>query len=81
MENTEAIEMMSRCSDEIKAQRRQIELLRPKAEAFDVLKTVVSLIPGPSHGYGEDVAWRLDKRIEELRKEQQKNATDNVEKG
>ncbi|MCB2117925.1 MAG: hypothetical protein R3D85_16475 [Paracoccaceae bacterium] len=67
MEDREAIEMMQRCSSEIRSQRRQIEALEPQAEAFRVISRIVGLIPGPSQGYGEDIAWQLDKRIKELR--------------
>lgn len=78
MDDNEAIEMMSRCSTEIKDQRRQIELLKPNAEAFEVLKSVVGLMPTTSQGYGEDIAWRLDKRIEELKRDQRKNGADAI---
>lgn len=69
MNSTEAIEMMRRASSEIKDLRRQIEHLAPKAAAYDNLAVVLGLLPRPSVGMAEDVAWRLDKRVEELKAE------------
>lgn len=66
MTNVEAIDMMRRCSSEIKMLRQQIAELTPKAEAYDALLTVLDLLPKPSRGMGEDLAWTLDKRIREL---------------
>lgn len=69
MEDKEAIEMMQRCSQEIKFLRRQVDALTPMAEAYDVLaKTINSLSPRQGQGMGEDVAWMLDKRIQEIQK-------------
>ena len=67
MSNKEAIEMMQRCSEEIRQLRRRIETLEPKAAAYDDLSTVLRLLPKPSQGYGEDLVWILQKRMEELR--------------
>lgn len=64
--NAEAIEMMNRCKHEIMDLRATIDRLRPKADAYDNLATVLRLLPQPSVGMGEDMVWRLDKRIEEL---------------
>lgn len=66
MDDTEAIEMMRRCSEEIKSLQRQNERLAPEAEAFRVISRIIGMIPGPSQGYSEDMLWRLDKRIAEL---------------
>lgn len=64
--NTEAIEMMNRCKHEIVGLRATIERLKPKADAYDNLASVLRLLPQPSVGMGEDVVWILDKRIREL---------------
>lgn len=66
MNNQEALQMMIRCKEEILSLRRQIERLQPKADAYDNLATVLRLLPQPSIGMGEDLAWLLDKRIREL---------------
>ena len=66
MEDQEALQMMRRSSDEIKVLRRQIDRLTPQAQAFEVIKSIVSLLPVPSQGMGEDIAWRLDQRIREI---------------
>ncbi len=63
----EFIEMAQRCSSEIKEMRRAIANLQPKADAYDKLSIVLGLLPQPSQGYGEDIAWKLDKRVEELK--------------
>jgi hypothetical protein len=72
MNDQEAVEMMVRCRNEIRSQRATIEQLMPKAQAWDQLCKVLNLLPQPSQGYGEDLAWRLDKRIEELKAEKVK---------
>lgn len=64
--NKEAIEMMSRCKQEILSLRATIDRLKPKADAYDNLVVVLGLLPKPSVGMGEDLVWTLDKRIREL---------------
>lgn len=64
--NQEAIEMMNRCKHEIMQLRAEIQVLRPKADAYDNLATVLHLLPQRGVGMGEDVIWTLNKRIEEL---------------
>lgn len=71
--NQEMIEMMRRASDEIKSLRRQIAVLGPKAEAYDAMCAVIDLLPKRSISMGEDLAWRLDKRIGELEEIQRAN--------
>lgn len=66
MNEREQIEMMRRASDEIKTLRAEIGRLQPKADAYEKLSQVLGLLPQPSRGYGEDVAWMLDKRIKEI---------------
>lgn len=62
----EQIEMMRRTSAEIKQLRAQIAALQPKADAYDNMAALIGLLPKASRGYGEDLAWLLDKRIAEL---------------
>lgn len=66
MTNKEAIEMMNRCKHEITGLRAEIGRLRPKADAYDNLASVLRLLPQPSVGMSEDLVWVLDKRIREL---------------
>ena len=66
MNNTEAVQMLQRCSEEIRLLRAQRDALAPKAEAYDLLLKIMGLLPGQSRGYGEDLVWRLEKRIAEL---------------
>lgn len=67
MTNSEGIEMMTRCREEIRSLRVQIERLKPKADAYDNLAAVLRLLPQPGQGMGEDLVWTLDKRIKELK--------------
>jgi hypothetical protein len=64
--NAEAVEMMNRCKAEIVGLRATIDRLKPKADAYDNLVVVLSLLPRPGVGMGEDLVWILDKRIREL---------------
>ena len=66
MTDVEAIEMMKRCSNEIKSLRTRLAVLAPKAEAYDNMAALIGLLPRPSQGYEPDLTWTLDKRIEEL---------------
>lgn len=66
MHDNEAIEMMRRCSREIKGLREDIARLAPKADAYDKLSIVLNLLPRQSIGAGEDVAWMLDRKVEEM---------------
>jgi len=66
MEDKEAIDMMQRCIDEIETQRRIVEHLSPRTEAYEVIRDIVRMQPQRTQGYGEDLVWRLKKRIEEL---------------
>jgi hypothetical protein len=63
----EAIEMMELCKHEIADLRGVIGRLEPKAEAYDAIVKILSLIPGRSQGATEDLAWILAKRIRELK--------------
>jgi hypothetical protein len=64
--NSEAIEVMTRCKNEITSLRVAIERLRPKADAYDNITSILRLLPQTSVGMGVDLTWLLDKRIREL---------------
>ena len=66
MDDKEAIDMMQLCKNEIVSLRAEISHLRPKAEAYDDISQILSLLPRRSQGMGEDVVWTLDKRIREI---------------
>lgn len=59
--------MAEAAAREIEGLRAQIATLTPKAHAYDNLSIVLRLLPQQSQGYGEDMAWKLRKRAEELR--------------
>lgn len=66
MTNTEAIQMIRRCKEEILRLQAAVTRLEPKAEAYDNIVRILGLLPQPSRAMGEDIVWMLDKRIREL---------------
>jgi hypothetical protein len=66
MNDKEAIEMMERCMHELQELRGQINALGPKAEAYEVIRSIIGMLPKQSQGYSEDIVWRLKKKIAEL---------------
>lgn len=70
MGNGETREMMRRCADELKYLRRRIDELAPKAEAYDMLRQVLGLLPHPPTAVRADLIWLLEKRLGELEKEE-----------
>lgn len=67
----EFIETAELAAGEIRELRRQVAVLEPKARAYDALVTVIGFLPRQSQGYGVDIAWQLDQRVAELRKDAQ----------
>jgi hypothetical protein len=68
MHDNEAVEMMTRAAAEIEALRAQIDILAPRARAYEQITLILGLLPRQSQGYGEDVARMLRKRIEDVRR-------------
>lgn len=66
MEDKEALNMMRRCLSDIEQLRAERDRLAPLAEAYAVLRDVVRMVPKPSQGYGEDIAWVLKDRIQKI---------------
>ena len=66
MSNAEAILMLERCREEIHRLRVEIDHLRPKADAYDSIATILRLLPRPSQPSREDIMWVISKRITEL---------------
>lgn len=66
MNDEEAIEMMKFCRQEIISMKAQLEHLKPKAEAYDNITSILRLLPKGSEAYTQDLTWRLEKRIKEL---------------
>jgi hypothetical protein len=68
MDDRDAMHMMTRCSNEIKTLRARISFLEPKAQAYDLLCTVVgSLLPNQNYASPEDLTHRLDREASTLR--------------
>lgn len=64
------IDMGRRAASEIKMLRAEVERLRPKADAYDLLSKVVHhSLPGAPQAYSEDIAWRIEREIEEVEAE------------
>jgi phage shock protein A len=60
------IKMMRRASGEIKELRKIIDAIGPRAEAYEMIKKILSMVPGPGSSAGEDVAWTLDQEANKL---------------
>lgn len=74
MHDKEVIKMMERCANEIRSLRKEVDRLAPQAEAYNLVRDVVNLIPKASRGYGEDLVWLLENKIKELQAEPVKDA-------
>ena len=66
MSKPEVISMLERCREEIHQLRAEIDCLRPKADAYDSIATILRLLPRSSQCGGEDLMWIISKRIAEL---------------
>jgi len=67
MNDKEAIDMMYRCISELEMKRQVISVLQPQAEAYEVIRDIVRMANrGGGMSVGEDLVWRLKKKIEEL---------------
>lgn len=75
----EMAEMAERAAAEISDLRNSLTRIAPRAEAFDALQQVLGMMPRPSRGEGEDMAWRLKNRAAELRAELSASATSTTE--
>ncbi len=76
MQDKEAIEMMARCKNEIVSLRLERDSLRPKADAYDAITKILSLLPRQAVGFGEDLVWLLEKRIKEMQSATPKEKTE-----
>ena len=72
----EFIEMMERCKGEIQRLKRVTDSLRPKADAYDNIATILNLLPSPCSGAEESLEWVLANRIRELSKPVPDTTTD-----
>ncbi len=64
---TDTIEMAQAAIAEIEMLRSVNRNLVSKADAYDMLTAVLRLLPQPSQSMGEDMAWKLKRRVEELK--------------
>lgn len=52
---------------EIQDLRRRNEILSAKVEVMDLFALVFTTKPNyPTHGMSEDIAWRMQKRVDEI---------------
>lgn len=68
MNDTEAIEMMRRCKSEIELLRSNINLLQPKADAYDNISALLGMLPKPRRGHTENMEFMLGRKLKEMEK-------------
>jgi hypothetical protein len=56
VDREEFLAMASRSSAEVKQLRAQIAYLAPKAQAYDLLVTIIGMVPRQTGAVGEDLA-------------------------
>ncbi len=66
MSDKEAADIINRCIGEITQLRNEIAFLQPKAEAYNHISQVLSMVPRNSQCMGEDLVWRLKDKLGEL---------------
>lgn len=59
-------EILYRIRYEIKLLQTEVSYLRPKAEAYDVLCTVLGFLPKQTQGMSEDILCSINKEIDKL---------------
>lgn len=68
-------QLLATAMHEIQDLRRRNEVLSAKVEVMDLFALVLNTSPArQSMGMGEDVAWSLQKKIDELKKEEEADA-------
>jgi hypothetical protein len=78
IERPEIVTALRLAHDEIIRLRRKVELLEPKAHAYDTLAQVARLtIHEPMQVHGEDPAWRVKNMVDRLVAEREAERTDN----
>lgn len=66
MTPTEDKELHLQAIEEIRSLRREVEVLRAKVEVMDLFAVVLHTTPAyPTVGMGEDIVWKLQKRLAE----------------
>ena len=58
-------EIMKRAAQEIRELRQRLAVASAKAEAVDIIGMALRAQPG-TVGYGEDIAWLLEKEVEDM---------------
>ena len=61
--------MLKRCKSEIQMLRHQLAETAPKAEAYDMLQTVLGMLPQKTRGGCEDILWIIHKEAEKIERE------------
>lgn len=64
-ERVELLNMLRSAHDEIVTLRRENARMAPQVRVLDILERAM-FGPAREQGYGEDIAWRLKKRIDEI---------------
>lgn len=64
-EPDEKIDLMGRAIDEINTLRHRNEILEAKVQTMDLFALVLRTEPKyPSQGYGEDIAWKMQRYLD-----------------
>jgi hypothetical protein len=74
------IKMMRRSASEIKDLRKILDAIGPRAEAYEVIKKILSLVPGPGMGAGEDYVYTLEQEAKKLEERLERARMTNVTK-
>lgn len=75
MSAQDTIDMMRRTAADIRTLRRTIEVLAPKAEAYDAIITVLGFSARRAETMSEDLASRLEQKAEALEQEEKAQNT------
>lgn len=67
LRNHDVADMAQKAAEEIEILRREIDRLRPSAEAYAAICAILGLLPQPSQGFAPDLAHLLRKQAAELR--------------
>jgi hypothetical protein len=57
--------LLCEAQEEIKRLRSQVDYLAPRSEAYGAIVKVLGMISGPGQGYGPDVAWAIERFLQE----------------
>lgn len=69
MSINEQAQMLMRVGEDIRQLRNEIDRLRPRAEAYDAIASILGLLPKRLQGAGEDCLWQVERKLREIQAE------------